>query len=238
MLPVARDPLNDIGAADRATVGLRRATGSSAPAPARLSAIGFFAKIKQRMRLDAASGEWSEELGDLVEPGSTVEVSGMPLGSASGETGLGSLQGLRDSGLIDAATFELIETTMANPTAELDRLHASGVISDEIYAQAIASMPATSAAGASVTAAELDLLQRGKSATATVLDPPQPSGEANARLSLKLEVHPTEGPPYEVECTIAAAHPGREPKAGDFLPVTIDPDDRKHVTVDWNAFGS
>jgi len=163
----------------------------------------------------------------------------MPLGSAAGATGLAQLQGLRDSGLIDAKTFELIETTMANPTAELDRLHASGVISDEIYAQAIASMPAaTSAAGAAAAAADLDLLQRGESATATVLAPPRPSGEANARLSLQLEVHPTNGAPYEVECAIVAVHPGREPKAGDFLPVMIDPDEPKRVAVDWTAFGT
>ena len=163
----------------------------------------------------------------------------MPLDSAAGATGLGQLQGLCDSGLIDADTFALIEATMVNPTAELDRLHASGAISDEAYAQALASMPAaTSAAGAAVDAAELDLLQRGESATATVLAPPRPSGEANARLSLRLEVHPAEGAPYEVECAIAAVHPGREPKAGDFLPVMIDPDDPEHVAVDWTAFGT
>jgi hypothetical protein len=208
------------------------------PAAARLSAIGLFEKIKQRVRLAAATEEPSQELGDLVEPGSTVEVSGGPLGSAAGATGLEQLQGLRDSGLIDANTFELIEKTMANPTAELDRLHASGVMSDEIYAQAIASMPVTSAADASIASAGLDLLQRGESATATVLVAPQPTGGANARLSLKLEVHPAAGTPYEAECTVAAAHPGRQPKAGDFLPVMIDPDDPKRVAVDWTAFGT
>lgn len=216
----------------------RSAKASKASLAVRLSAIGLFEKIKQVVRLVAAPEERNRELGDLVEPGSTVDVSRPPLGSAAGATSLEQLQGLRDSGLIDADTFELIETTMANPTAELDRLHASGVMSDEIYTQAIASMPATSGAGASIDAAELDLLQRGESATATVLVAPQSTGEANARLAVKLEVHPAVGGPYEVECAIAAVHPGREPKAGDFLPVMVDPDDPKHVAVDWTAFGT
>ena len=126
---------------------------------------------------------------------------------------------------------------MANPTAELDRLHASGVISDEAYAQAIASMPAHSAGGNSIDATELDLLQRGESATATVLSA-QPATQADGRLTLKLEVHPMDRGPYEIECTIPAVHPGREPKVGDFLPVAIDPDDPRRVAVNWTAFGA
>lgn len=191
------------------------------------------------MRLDASQTEDpSRELGDLIEPGSSVEVSGIPNSSAGGAAGLEQLKGLRDAGLIDAEAFALIEATMTNPTAELDRLHASGVISDEIYAQACASMPAaTSASGPAADAADLDLLLHGESATATVLAPPAPSGEADARL-MRLEVHPAAGAPYEVDCTAATVHPGGELKAGDFLRVKVDPDDPKRVVIDWPAFGT
>jgi hypothetical protein len=192
------------------------------------------------VRLDAPQAEDpSRELGDLIEPGSSVEVSGMPSPSADGAAGLEQLKGLRDSGLIDAEAFDLIEGTMTNPIAELDRLHASGVISDEIYAQACASMPAApSGSGPAVDAAELDLLQRGEPASATVLALPEPSGEAEARLPMRLEVHPAAGSPYGVGCTVATVHPGGELKVGDFLRVMVDPDDPKRVAIDWTAFGT
>jgi hypothetical protein len=191
------------------------------------------------VRLDASQTEEpSRELGDLIEPGSSVEVSGIP-SSAGGAAGLEQLKGLRDSGLIDAEAVDLIAATMTNPTAELDRLHASGVISDEIYAQACASMPAaTSGSGPAADAADLDLLQHGESATATVLALPAPSGEADARLLMRLEVHPAAGAPYEVGCTVATVHLGGELKAGDFLRVKVDPEDPKRVAIDWTAFGT
>src|SRR4051794_28669011 len=127
------------------------------------------------MRLAAQQREEPDhELGDFVEPGS-VDVPGATQGLTGAGAGLEQLEALRASGLIGAETFAQIEATMANPTAELDRLHASGVMSDEIYAQAMASMSAvTSASSASVDAAELDLLQRGESATATVLSVSEP----------------------------------------------------------------
>jgi hypothetical protein len=191
------------------------------------------------VRLDASqTEESSRELGDVIEPGSSVEVSGIPSPATGGEAGLDQLKGLRDSGLIDAEAFALIEATMTNPTAELDRLHASGVISDEIYAQACASMPAaTSGSGPAADAADLDLLQNGESATATVLAPPSPSGEAGAGL-LRLEVHPAAGAPYEVGCTVPTVHPGGKLKAGDFLRVKVDPAHPKRVAIDWTAFGT
>lgn len=202
----------------------------------RLGAVGLFDRIKLLARLSSSQGgEPSRELGDLVEPGSSVEASAMPPGGASG---LDQLQELRAAGLIDPDTLAMIETTMANPSAELDRLHASGVMSDEIYAEAMASMAgATSGSGASIDAAELELLQRGESAPATVLAPPEPSEEANARRPMKLEVHPADGPPYEVECSVPAAHPAGELKAGDFLQVKVDPADPKQVAIDWTGFG-
>jgi hypothetical protein len=202
--------------------------------------MGIFDKIKRRVRLDAPQTEEpSRELGDLIEPGTSAEVSGTGAqGSGGGAAGLEQLEGLRASGLIDADTFDLIETTMTNATAELDRLHASGVMSDEIYAQAMASMPgATSGSGLSVDAAELELLQHGESAPATILALPGPIEEANDRRPITLEVHPTAGSPYEVDCTIAIAHPGGELKVGDFLPVKVDPDDPKQVVINWSAFG-
>jgi hypothetical protein len=202
--------------------------------------MGLFDRIKLLGRLDSAQAEEpSLELGDLVEPGSTVEVSGTPaLGSTGGAAGLDQLQELRAAGLIDADTLDLIETTMSNATAELDRLHASGVMSDEIYAQAMASMSAaTSGSAASIDAGELELLQHGESAPATVLALRKPIDEANPRPPMTLEVHPAIGPPYEVECAVVAAHPAGELKVGDFLRVKVDPDDPKHVVIDWTAFG-
>jgi hypothetical protein len=165
------------------------------------------------VRLVAAQTEEpSRELGDLIEPGSSVEVSAMPQGSAGGAASLEQLKELRASGLIDTDTFDLIEATMA-------------------------SMPATTAdANPSVDAAELDLLQHGESAPATVLTPPSPTA-ANGRLLMTLEVHPAAGSPYEVDCSIAAIHPSAELKAGDFLQVKVDPDDPKRVAIDWTALG-
>jgi hypothetical protein len=178
-------------------------------------------------------------LGDIVEPGSSLEVSGMPPGSVGGAASLEQLKGLRASGLIDADTFDLIEATMKNPTAELDRLHASGAMSDEIYAQAMASMPAaTSGSSPSIDAAELELLRHGESATATVLAMPEQIDWADARLPITLEVHPAAGSPYPAECTVAAVDPAGDLKVGDFLRVKIDPEDPKRVAIDWAAFGT
>jgi hypothetical protein len=197
--------------------------------------MGLFDRIKRRVRLDAPqSEEPSRELGDLIEPGSSAEVSGTRAqGSGGGAAGLDQLEGLRASGLIDADTFDLIETTMTNATAELDRLHASGVMSDEIYAQAMASMPgATSGSDLSVDAAELDLLQHGESAPATVLAPAKPIDGENPRLLMKVEVHPAGGEPYEVDCTVAASYPAAQLKVGDFLQVKVDPADPQRVAID------
>jgi hypothetical protein len=86
--------------------------------------VGLFDRIKLLARLDAPQAEEpGRELGDLVEPGS-VEVRGMPaLGSTDGAAGLDQLKELRASGLIDADTFDLIETTMTKIDAgELELL--------------------------------------------------------------------------------------------------------------------
>jgi hypothetical protein len=202
--------------------------------------VGLFDRIKLLARLDAPQAEEpSRELGDLVEPGS-VEVSGMPaLGSTGGAGGLDQLQELRASGLIDADTFDLIETTMTNATGELDRLRASGMMSDEIYAQAMASLSAaTPRSVPPIDAGELELLQHGESAPATVLAPPEPIDDANTRLRMTLEVHPATGSPYEVDCAVAPAHPAGKLKVGDFLQVKVDPADPKRVAIDWTAFGT
>jgi hypothetical protein len=204
-----------------------------------VSAIGLFSRIKLLARLDAAQAEEpSRELGDLIEPGSVPDLSGMPPGAAGGAASLEQLKGLQASGLIDADTFDLIEASMTNATAEIDRLHASGVMSDEIYAQALASMAAaTSGSSPSVDAAELELLQRGESATATVLTMPKQVDEADARLLITLEVHPAAGSPYPADCTLAAINPAGDLKVGDFLRVRVDPDDPKRVAIDWAEFG-
>ncbi|HXF29978.1 MAG TPA: hypothetical protein VN522_00550 [Solirubrobacterales bacterium] len=156
-----------------------------------------------------------------------------------GDSTLEQLKGLQAAGVIDAETFEMIESSMKNASAQLDQLHASGAMSDEIYAQAMASLnAANSGAGASVDAAELQLLQHGESAPATVLTAPAPIDQAAGRLAMKLEVHPAAGAPYEVDCTIAAAHPAAAMKVGDFLQVKLDPTDPKHVAIDWAGFGT
>jgi hypothetical protein len=163
----------------------------------------------------------------------------MPPGGAGGAASLEQLKGLRASGLIDTDTFDLIEATMTNATAELDRLHASGAMSDEIYAQAMASMPAAaSGSNPAVDAANLELLQHGESATATILAMPEPSDKADAHLLMTLEVHPAAGSPYPVDCAIPAVHPGGDLKVGDFLPVKVDPDAPKQVAIDWASFGA
>jgi hypothetical protein len=168
--------------------------------------IGFFDRIKKLARLGARRAEEpSRELGDFIEPGSTPGVSETSVGTDGGAAGLEQLKGLQAAGLIDAETLKTIEATMANATAELGRLHASGVMSDEIYAQAMASMTAaTSGAGPSVDAAELDLLQNGESAPATVIAVAEPPGPANPRLLIQLEVHPAAGAPYQIDCTTPA----------------------------------
>jgi hypothetical protein len=198
--------------------------------------VGLFDRIKLLARLDSAQAEEpSRELGDLIEPGS-VEVSGMPAGGAAG---LDQLKELHASGLIDTDTFNMIEATMTNASAQLEQLHASGAMSDEVYAQAMASMSAaTSGSGPSVDADELELLQHGESAPATVLALPKPIDEANARLPIRLEVHPAVGSPYEVDCAVAAAHQAGDLKVGDFLQVKVDPADPRHVAIDWTTFGT
>lgn len=126
---------------------------------------------------------------------------------------------------------------MANPTAELDRLHASGVMSDEIYAQAKASMAtATSSSTPAVDAAHLQLMQEGVTATATVLTVPEPD-EQQGRPAMTIEVHPADGSSYEAECA-PPPQPAPALKAGDFLQVKVDPEDPKRVAVDWTAFGA
>jgi hypothetical protein len=200
--------------------------------------MGLFDRIKALARLDAApTEEPSRELGDLIEPGS-VEVSGMSAGGAGGAAGLDQLKELQTAGLIDADTLKTIESTMVDATAQLEQLHASGMMSDEVYAQAMASMAAaTSGSGAPVDAAELHLLQHGESAAATVLAGPDPTDPPCTRLGMKLEVHPAAGSPYPVDCTIAARHPGGDLKVGDFLRVKVDPEDPMRVAVDWTGFG-
>lgn len=140
---------------------------------------------------------------------------------------------MRAAGLIDAGTLDMIESTMANATKQVEQLHASGMMSDEVYAQAMASMAAAnSGAGAAVDAAEMELLHNGESAPATVLAPAKPVGEANPRLLIKLEVHPAAGDRYEVDCTVAPGHPAAALKVGDFLLVKIDPADPQRVAID------
>jgi hypothetical protein len=177
--------------------------------------VGLFKRIKLLARLASTQGEEpSRELGDLVEPGSTVDYAGMAaLGSAGAATGLEQMKELHAAGLIDDDTFKLIETSWANAAA--------------------------AGYGPSLDAGELELLQHGESAPATVLAVREPSEEPNARPRLTLEVHPTGGSPYEVDCKLLAAHPAAAGlKAGDFLQVKVDPADPQRVAVEWAGLGA
>lgn len=203
-----------------------------------MCAIGLFKRLKRLARLDAPRPEEpSRDLGDFIEAGSSPEVSGAGAGADGGAAGLEQLKGLQAAGLIDAETLEMIESSITNASAQLDGLHTSGLMSDELYAQAMASMnAATSGSGPSIDAAELELLQRGEPAPATVLTAPDPTGGPDARLKLKIEVHPAAGSPYPADCTIAAVH-GRDLKVGDFLRVKVDPADPRRVAIDSTGFG-
>jgi hypothetical protein len=172
--------------------------------------VGLFGRLKLIARLASTEGETSpRELGDLVEPGSTVDVAGMAaLGSADATSGVEQMKELHAAGLIDDETFKLIEASWAQ----------AGV-----------------AGAASLDAGELELLQRGEAAPATVLATPEAGEEAGGRTRLRLEVHPADGAPYEVDCAVAPHHPAAAMKAGDFLQVKVDPDDPRRVAVDWSG---
>jgi hypothetical protein len=153
--------------------------------------------------------------------------------------GLEQVRELHASGLIDADTYKMIESTMANATGQLEQLHASGMMSDELYAQAMAGISAAGAGGdPAADAAERDLLLRGGPATASILTAPEPTDESGTRLRVSLEVHPATGLPYTAGCEIAAAHLPAGLGAGDFLRVAVDPDDRERVAIDWPSYGS
>jgi hypothetical protein len=81
--------------------------------------MGLFARLKLLGRLASTEGETSsQELGDLVESGSTVDVAGMAaLGSAGAMRGIEQMKELHAAGLIDDETFKLIETSWAQAAA-------------------------------------------------------------------------------------------------------------------------
>jgi hypothetical protein len=203
--------------------------------------MGLFSRIKQLGRADQGQAdEPGRDLGDLVEPGSVppAELSAIAA-SSGGAGGLDQLKGLEAAGLVDAGTLDQIESTMANATAQMERMHAAGMMSDEAYAQAMASISAaTGGAGASIDGGELALLQQGEPAPATVLARPEPTADPNARQPLRLEVHPTARPAYEVDCDVPATHPAAKSKVGDSVQVKIDPADPKRVAIDWAGFGA
>lgn len=202
--------------------------------------MGLFSKIKQLFRPDQGQAdEPGSNLGDLVEPGSipAAEISALAAGDGAG--GLDQLKGLEAAGLVDAGTLDQIESTMANATAQMERMHAAGMMTDEAYAQAMASISAaTGASRPSIDGGELALLQNGDSAPATVLARPEASDAASGKQPLKLEVHPTGRPAYEVDCDLPATHPAAKSKVGDFVQVKIDPADPKRVAIDWAGFGA
>jgi hypothetical protein len=193
--------------------------------------MGLFSRIKQLGRADQGLAD---------EPGSVpaAELSALAASGAGGG-GLDQLKSLEAAGLVDAGTLDQIESTMANATEQMKHMHAAGMMTDEAYTQAMASISAaTGGAGASIDGGELALLQQGESAPATVLARPEPTADPNALQPLKLEVHPTARPAYEVDCDVPATHPAAKSKVGDFVQVKIDPADPKRVAIDWAGFGA
>jgi hypothetical protein len=177
--------------------------------------------------------------GDFIEPGSVPEASSMLSGGAGGATSLDQLRSLAASGIIDAGTIEMIEKSLTDASAQIEQLHASGLMDDQVYAQAKAGMlAATSAAGPGIDSAALELLQHGESAAATVLAIPDTTPRPGLQRMAKLEVHPATGSPYPVDCSIPPVPQVADLKAGDFLRVKVDPKDPAKVAIDWVGFGA
>jgi hypothetical protein len=169
--------------------------------------MGLFKRMKALARLASAeTADPARELGDLVEPGSVPGPAMAAFGDgAAGAAGLDQVRQLHAAGLIDADTFKLIETSMANAPA--------------------------SASASAFDAAELELLQHGEPAPATILAVTEQSDGPSPRLRMTLEVHPATGPAYEVDHLLAPAHPAAKLKAGDFLQVMVDPADHRRVAI-------
>jgi hypothetical protein len=168
--------------------------------------------------------------------------------------GLENYERMRDAGEIDEAGFQTIKANLLRPGEELERLHNSGQMSDEIYATAktnearhaagvrIGHIPTPEEAASNLDHAmddsdELDLQRRGTMATATVVALPTADPANRFKMGMPLDVKPPDdGDVYRVDCVFPAARPVDLLEVGTTLPVKVDPDNRRHVAVIWNLW--
>jgi hypothetical protein len=161
---------------------------------------------------------------------------------------------MRDAGEIDEAGFQTIKANLLRPGEELERLHNSGQMNDEIYATAkanearnaagvrIGDVPALEEATSNLDHAmddsdELDLQRRGTMATATVVALPTADPADRFKMGMPLDVqHPEDDAVYRVDCVFPAARPVDLLEVGTTLPVKVDPDNPRHVAVIWNRW--
>jgi hypothetical protein len=189
-----------------------------------------------------------QQLQDAAAPGLLTD------DPAAKPPGLENYERMRDAGEIDEAGFQTIKANLLRPGEELERLHNSGQMSDEIYATAkadearhaagvrIGNIPTPEEATANLDHAmddsyELDLQRRGTKATATVVALPAPDPANRFKMGMPLDVQPPEGgAAYRVDCVFPAARPVDLLEVGTTLPVKVDPDNRRHVAVIWNLW--
>jgi hypothetical protein len=189
-----------------------------------------------------------QQLQDAVAPGLLTD------SPAAKPPGLEDAERMRDAGEVSEQAFQTMKANILRPGEELERLHNSGQMSDEIYTRAIAdqqrfaagvqigSLPTPDEAQSNLThamddTAELDLQRRGTLTSATVVALPEPVPEDRFSMTMPLDVQPPGGgSAYRVDCTFPAARPIDALTVGTVLPVKVDPDDRERVAVIWNRW--
>ncbi|HWH19678.1 MAG TPA: hypothetical protein VN671_04035, partial [Solirubrobacterales bacterium] len=189
-----------------------------------------------------------QQIQDAVVPGLLTD------DPAAKPPGLADAERMRDAGEVSEAAFQTMKANILRPHEELERLHNSGQMSDEIYATAIANerrfaagvkighIPTPEEAAANLKhgmddSAELDLQQRGTLTFATVVALPTPVAGDRFSMTMPLDVKsPEGGAEYRVDCTFPAARPIEDLAVGTVLPVKVDPERRQHVAVIWTRW--
>jgi hypothetical protein len=189
-----------------------------------------------------------QQIQDAVAPGLLTD------SPAAKPPGLEDAERMRDAGEVSEADFQTMKANILRPGEELERLHNSGQMSDEIYAKAIANqqrfaagvkighIPTPAEAMSNLTHAmddsfELDLQRRGTLTFATVVALPEPVAADRFSMRMPLDVKPPDdGAEYRVDCTFPAARPIDALAVGTVLPVKVDPVDRRRVAVIWTRW--
>jgi hypothetical protein len=167
--------------------------------------------------------------------------------------GLENAERMLAAGEIDEAGFQTIKSNILGPAERVERMHASGEMSDEIYAR-VKAQEARVAAGVRINLTtpeqafanldhamddsdELDLQRRGTMATATVVALPTADPADRFKMEMPLDVQPPDGGvPYRVDCVFPAARPVDLLEVGTTVPVKVDPGNPRHVAVIWNRW--